>query len=1055
METQEDKIPEIKIEGFVFADQQLPLGQTNDKQVPFTNLQDNIRAGHQAGFDFRRPEAYERMAADKLGEELAPDATIWRLYLEEAYDHDQELVKGRHASLDMLLLFAALFSAILTAFLIEPKDLLQQDPADVSIALMLAIAQSQYRMEQGASATSNTGATPPTIPEFIPSMTARWINGIWFTSLAFSLSAALVAMLGKEWLTAFLASRPRPAHAHALLRQSRLEGLNHWWALHIIALLPSFLHVSLLLFSVGLVLYLSTMDGVIAAVVASIVGLTSLFYVVTAILGAIYDFCPFVTELSKYVQRVSALLLRCAGAKSNTPDVHPLLKSIQALLWLSNHARDPAVVDCSCQALSGLPSPVNKEPGSSVTSLEIIPTERPQNKLPMILGNDTTLNTLLASTISRFERLTAGSLDMLGNPDLSVARYMSAIMRILGHTLSEVTPPNQLTGFSKSPDPSGVAPPPEAGTGRGLRRGSDLSPGGVVIPAKMNDKHPRVSLFQLLDAIETLWGKSSLPLGTDTYASVLISTAKIIQLAVSVELTTESEVQYRDKSNAHVSIEFASTNLAPAGIDSQLANLRAHYSRWLARVTVLLKLHGSGRITIESLPLDDILGAITIFGRCRLLNPVDCVSSHHPQPGNSASRTFSFVVMSNKGSPNLLQSNDLHTGLLGTLIDILRIRPGLKDESSPSTCIAALKAYSVLAPVLLQHNLGLPRDELIDEFERDDWEPRLNSDMEWLRFIAVRLALLTARYLVLSPKPVTSNRLQFLDKIMLLVHKCFRYSNTTGSKPGQDAYASLIRYGEYLIPLLELRNEGGLQSLPITPYLEFILVNLAGLQCCEDETSNKHTNLCEALFTPKCFPPLITMVEHTGTTLCSTQQMLRAMVRRMRGHRPSSSSDGGIPAIEYLRSFTSTSQGFSALVCARRGVECAEIVEETMVDIIHLAAGHDPLPTVELVELRTPAVPGFLDVVSVVSRNITEPASVTERITPTQLIQLSNDSLDLMKVAVKDPTSLELIRQHSACQDLWKAIRKIRDDTLTEDLMKRLLDAQEELGIQFEGRYSD
>jgi hypothetical protein len=45
------------------------------------------------------------MAADKPGQELAPDATIWRLYLEEADEHDQELVKGRHASLDMLLLF--------------------------------------------------------------------------------------------------------------------------------------------------------------------------------------------------------------------------------------------------------------------------------------------------------------------------------------------------------------------------------------------------------------------------------------------------------------------------------------------------------------------------------------------------------------------------------------------------------------------------------------------------------------------------------------------------------------------------------------------------------------------------------------------------------------------------------------------------------------------------------------------------------------------------------------------------------------------------------------
>ncbi|KAF8604812.1 hypothetical protein BDV93DRAFT_440151, partial [Ceratobasidium sp. AG-I] len=237
------------------------------------------------------------MAADKLGQELARDAGVWKLYLEEANDHDQELVKGRHSSLDMLLLFAALFSAILTAFLIESKELLQQDPADASLALLLLIAQSQYRVERGLPPLEDEPS--PTVPMFAPPMAARWINGIWFTSLGLSLSAALVAMLGKEWLSGFLASRPRPAHAHALLRQSRLEGLEQWWALHIIALLPSLLHASLLLFAIGLVIYLWTLDTAIAAVLLAIIGSTTLFYLVTATLGAVYEFCPFVTEISE------------------------------------------------------------------------------------------------------------------------------------------------------------------------------------------------------------------------------------------------------------------------------------------------------------------------------------------------------------------------------------------------------------------------------------------------------------------------------------------------------------------------------------------------------------------------------------------------------------------------------------------------------------------------------------------------------------------------------------------------------------------------------------
>ncbi|KAF8606959.1 hypothetical protein BDV93DRAFT_436620, partial [Ceratobasidium sp. AG-I] len=230
------------------------------------------------------------MSADKPGEELAHDATIWRLYLEEAGEHDQEFVKSQHGSLDMLLLFvrrlyslsAALFSAILTAFLIESKELLQQDPADASATLLLMVVQSQQRIELGLP--SPVDAPLDNLPPFVPSVSARWINGIWFTSLVLSLSAALIAMLCKEWLTAYLASRPRPAHSHALLRQARLEGLEYWWALHIIVILPSLLHMSLFLFAVGLVVYLWTLDTVVAGVIAGVIGSTTLFYMATAVL---------------------------------------------------------------------------------------------------------------------------------------------------------------------------------------------------------------------------------------------------------------------------------------------------------------------------------------------------------------------------------------------------------------------------------------------------------------------------------------------------------------------------------------------------------------------------------------------------------------------------------------------------------------------------------------------------------------------------------------------------------------------------------------------------
>ncbi|CAE6348796.1 hypothetical protein BN14_05683 [Rhizoctonia solani AG-1 IB] len=127
------------------------------------------------------------MRTDKPGEELSDNAAIWDLYLEEAQDYDNELVKGRQASLDTLLIFAALFSAIQTAFLIESKDLLQQDSADVSASLLLFIAQSQQRIELGVPLPPAANISLPDTG-FQPTAIAQWINGIWFISLGLSLS---------------------------------------------------------------------------------------------------------------------------------------------------------------------------------------------------------------------------------------------------------------------------------------------------------------------------------------------------------------------------------------------------------------------------------------------------------------------------------------------------------------------------------------------------------------------------------------------------------------------------------------------------------------------------------------------------------------------------------------------------------------------------------------------------------------------------------------------------------------------------------------------------
>lgn len=50
---------------------------------------------------------HERLAADRIGEELAPDARIWKIYLDEVKEHNDELVDVKNKNLDMMLLFVS------------------------------------------------------------------------------------------------------------------------------------------------------------------------------------------------------------------------------------------------------------------------------------------------------------------------------------------------------------------------------------------------------------------------------------------------------------------------------------------------------------------------------------------------------------------------------------------------------------------------------------------------------------------------------------------------------------------------------------------------------------------------------------------------------------------------------------------------------------------------------------------------------------------------------------------------------------------------------------
>ncbi|KZW03723.1 hypothetical protein EXIGLDRAFT_599714, partial [Exidia glandulosa HHB12029] len=122
-------------------------------------------------------------------------ARVWRVYREEAKMYDNTLLEGWSSTLDILLIFAGLFSAVATAFVIESYLLLQPDNAAyTAAALYILVAASNH----------STGMTLPPPPDlsFASSLT-RWVNGLWFTSILLSLAVALLSILVKQWITEY------------------------------------------------------------------------------------------------------------------------------------------------------------------------------------------------------------------------------------------------------------------------------------------------------------------------------------------------------------------------------------------------------------------------------------------------------------------------------------------------------------------------------------------------------------------------------------------------------------------------------------------------------------------------------------------------------------------------------------------------------------------------------------------------------------------------------------------------------------------------------------
>ncbi|QRW26538.1 hypothetical protein RhiXN_12199 [Rhizoctonia solani] len=268
--------------------------------------------------------------------DIGPNAEVWKRYVLETDRADKELVEGWNNSLDMLLIFvrslasvtltsnvrpmwsqAALFSAISTAFILESTQDLKPDFAEVSAHTLAAILAA---VSSGSTANSSDIPTMDQ-SEFSPSAAAIQVNILWFTSLSLSVAVALIAIVAKDWCYQFMATRTGPALVQGRRRQLRWEGIEQWRMREILNVLPLMMHAALLLFAIGLSLYLWDINPQVALPVVVTTVAVGVFYFVTLLLPLFFRYCPFTTGPMKlilpYWYKVARptlkLVLECLG----------------------------------------------------------------------------------------------------------------------------------------------------------------------------------------------------------------------------------------------------------------------------------------------------------------------------------------------------------------------------------------------------------------------------------------------------------------------------------------------------------------------------------------------------------------------------------------------------------------------------------------------------------------------------------------------------------------------------------------------------------------------
>ncbi|KIO30963.1 hypothetical protein M407DRAFT_20086 [Tulasnella calospora MUT 4182] len=216
---------------------------------------------------------------------------FYKHYDKIADELDNGMINGLKSSLDGLLIFAGLFAGINSAFLALTLPKMTADPVDDTNALLLELVR-------GNNETALSLTLPST--QFSPNPRISTINFLFLVSLASALFASFFAVVGKQWLAYYQTPEGSGGDKQRGEQLKRSQGVERWRLVPILdGLIPLLLQFALVIFAVGIILYLHTLSRALAYTVVALSSLAFLCFCLTVGVSFWDPYSPYRTPASQ------------------------------------------------------------------------------------------------------------------------------------------------------------------------------------------------------------------------------------------------------------------------------------------------------------------------------------------------------------------------------------------------------------------------------------------------------------------------------------------------------------------------------------------------------------------------------------------------------------------------------------------------------------------------------------------------------------------------------------------------------------------------------------